>query len=38
MDEVGFGKIMVVCGVIVCIIEKFWDSIDWIDIFYICFN
>ena len=37
-DEVGLGKTMVARGVIACAIERLWDSVDRIDVLYICSN
>ena len=37
-DEVGLGKTMVARGVIACAIEQLWDSVDRIDVLYICSN
>src|SRR5207244_11520762 len=37
-DEVGLGKTLVARGVIAKTIEHLWDSIDRIDIVYICSN
>jgi len=37
-DEVGLGKTLVARGVIARAIEHIWDSIDRIDIVYICAN
>ena len=37
-DEVGLGKTMVARGVIACAIERLWDSVERIDVLYICSN
>ena len=37
-DEVGLGKTMVARGVIACAIEQLWDSVERIDVLYICSN
>ena len=37
-DEVGLGKTMVARGVIARAIEHLWDSVDRIDVLYICSN
>ena len=37
-DEVGLGKTMIARGVIACAIERLWDSVDRIDVLYICSN
>lgn len=37
-DEVGLGKTMVARGVIARMIEHLWDSVERIDILYICSN
>ena len=37
-DEVGLGKTMVARGVIVRAIDHLWDTVDRIDIVYICSN
>ena len=37
-DEVGLGKTMVARGVIARTIEHLWDTIDRIDVLYICSN
>ncbi len=37
-DEVGLGKTLVARGVIAKTIEQLWDTIDRIDIVYICSN
>ena len=37
-DEVGLGKTMVARGVIARAIEQLWDSVDRIDVLYICSN
>ena len=37
-DEVGLGKTMVARGVIARAIERLWDSVDRIDVLYICSN
>ena len=37
-DEVGLGKTMVARGLIARTIEHLWDSVDRIDVLYICSN
>ncbi len=37
-DEVGLGKTMVARGVIARAIERLWDSVERIDVLYICSN
>jgi len=37
-DEVGLGKTMVARGVIAKAVEHLWDSVDRIDIIYVCSN
>ena len=37
-DEVGLGKTLVARGVIAKAIDHYWDSVDRIDIIYICSN
>ena len=37
-DEVGLGKTMIARGVIACAIERLWDSVERIDVLYICSN
>lgn len=37
-DEVGLGKTMVARGVIARAIERMWDTVDRIDVLYICSN
>ncbi len=37
-DEVGLGKTMVARGLIARMIEHLWDSVDRIDVLYICSN
>ena len=37
-DEVGLGKTMVARGVIARAIERLWESVDRIDIVYVCSN
>lgn len=37
-DEVGLGKTMVARGVIARTIERLWNSVDRIDIVYVCSN
>ena len=37
-DEVGLGKTMVARGVIARTIEHLWDTVDRIDVLYICSN
>src|SRR5258708_3434141 len=37
-DEVGLGKTMVARGLIARVIDHLWDTMDRIDIVYICSN
>lgn len=37
-DEVGLGKTMVARGVIARAVDQLWDSVDRIDVVYICSN
>jgi hypothetical protein len=37
-DEVGLGKTLVARGVVTKVIDRLWDSVDRIDIIYICSN
>jgi len=37
-DEVGLGKTMVARGVIAKAVEHLWDSVDRIDVVYVCSN
>jgi hypothetical protein len=37
-DEVGLGKTMVARGVVAKVLDELWDSVDRIDIVYICSN
>jgi hypothetical protein len=37
-DEVGLGKTLVARGIVARVIERLWDSVDRIDIIYICSN
>lgn len=37
-DEVGLGKTIVASGVIVKMIDHLWDTVDRIDVIYVCSN
>ena len=37
-DEVGLGKTMVARGVIARTVEHLWDTVERIDVLYICSN
>ncbi|HYN10605.1 MAG TPA: DEAD/DEAH box helicase [Vicinamibacterales bacterium] len=37
-DEVGLGKTMVARGIVAKVVDRLWDSVDRIDIVYICSN
>ncbi len=37
-DEAGLGKTMVARGLVAKVVDKLWDSVDRIDVVYICSN
>ena len=37
-DEVGLGKTMVARGIVAKVVDRLWESVDRIDIVYICSN